>query len=493
MENVYLPVILSSRLRDILMRINDNISSFFLSMEDNQDYAFQYSFFDITEDESTMSFIQANKYQEIPQIRGNGDMVWSCNSRNEIRIGRLINKIAPFYTPSEIEKWVNAFKAEYKNALKNIKFKIVDRYDIAKYYNGKKYSCGNGSLNKSCMRYDQCENYMELYIRNPDKIKMLILQEGKGDLIAGRAILWKLDEPKDTWLLDRIYVKEDSDVILFKKHAEKQGWLYKASQTFDATKVVKEGFEVDINMKVNINGENFKYFPYIDTLLYYNIKEKYLTNVEKEYDSVPHMIKLRETNGGDSGNENFVYDILNKEFINIEDSVYCYYGDGYTHKNNAFFIKEFDEYVYPTELRYSTYHKRFLTSQSSVYSEHIGSFMIGGEVYKVNLDKNGKSYDYFLRNKVNEDYGCVNGKFYLMDLLVKGVDNEYYFKDEYDEKKILEIKNADKKSLDELIKNNSYVREMMGLTNKEDKKKKKKDKKDVPGSHPGPIRYFGQQ
>ena len=31
----------------------------------------------------------------------------------------------------------------------------------------------------------------------------------------------QLDEPKDTWLLDRIYVKEDSDAILFKKYAEK--------------------------------------------------------------------------------------------------------------------------------------------------------------------------------------------------------------------------------------------------------------------------------
>jgi len=470
MENVYLPVILSSRFRDILTRINDNISIFILSMENNQDYAFQYSFFDITDDESTVSFIQANKYQEIPQVRGNGDMVWSCGSRNEIRVGRLINKIAPFYTPSEIERWVNSFKAEYKNALKNIKFKIVEGCEIAKYYNGKRYSRGNGSLNKSCMRYDQCEQYMDLYTKNPDKIKMLILQESR-DLIGGRAILWKLDEPSDTWLLDRIYVKEDSDAILFKKHAEKQGWLYKAAQTFDAVKVVKDGFEINIDMKVHVKGD-FKYFPYMDTLFYYNAKEKYLTNIDKEYEEISNIVKLRETNGADSGNENFVYDVLNKEFINIEDSIFCYYGDGYTHKNNAFFIKEFDEYSYPSELRYSTHHKRFLTSQSSVYSKKIGSFMMEGDVYRVYFDKDRKTFDYLLRNDINKEYEYVDGKFYIMDLLIKGIDDEYYFKDEYDENKIIEINNNDKKALEELIKKNSFVREMMG-SNKEKKKKRK--------------------
>ena len=122
MENTYLPIILSSRFRDILMKINDNISRFILNMEDNYDYSFSFSFLDVTEDESTISFLQGNKYNELPRERGNGDLAWSCSARNEVRAGRLINKIAPCYKDNEIEKWVNSFKAEFKNAQKNIKF-----------------------------------------------------------------------------------------------------------------------------------------------------------------------------------------------------------------------------------------------------------------------------------------------------------------------------------------------------------------------------------
>ena len=466
-----MPIILSSRLRDILCKINDDISKFIMSLEDNNDYTYQFSFLDITEDESTISFLQANKYGEIPKERGNGDAAWSCNARNEIRVGRLINKIAPCYKSFEIEKWVNSFKAEWKNALKNIKFKVVEGHELVKFYNGKRYARGNGSLNKSCMRHDQCAEFMDLYIQNPDKIKMVVLLENK-DVIGGRALLWKLDEPKDTWLLDRIYVKEDSDAILFKKHAEKNGWLYKSAQTFDCTKVVKNDDEVNVDMKVYIKGD-FKYFPYIDTLLYFNKKDNYLTNVDKEYETVPQMIKLRETNGGESGNENFVYDVLNADFINIDDSVFCFYGDGYTHKNNAFFIKEFDEYVYPIELRYSTYHKRFLTIGVSVYSKNLKSFVLEGDVCSVYMNKDRTFFDYFLKTEKDKTFAVSGSNFFHMDLLIKGIDGQYYFKDEYDEAKVLDKKNVDMRTFEEILKNSPFIRESMGLDPRAKAKKKK--------------------
>jgi hypothetical protein len=466
MENTYLPIFLSSRFREILMKINDNVSHFILSLEDNNDYAFPFSFLDSTEDDISISFLQSNKYQELPRERGNGDAAWSCSARNEIRAGRLINKIAPCFKAFEIENWVNSYKAEYKNALKNIKFKIVDGGDILKFYNGRRYGRGNGSLNKSCMRHDQCAEWMEIYIKNPDKIKMLILLEGGSkDVISGRALLWKLDVPDGMWLLDRIYVKEDSDAILFKKYAEKHGWLYKNAQTFDAVKVVKDKEEIYVDMKVHVKGD-YRRFPYIDTLLFYNVKEKYLTNNENEYEKSFDIIKLREINGTDSGNEYFIFDNLNKEFIKAEDSVFCYYGDGYTHKNNAFFIKEFDEYVYPTELRYSTYHKRFLNSNTSNYSKSLGSFIMNSETNRVYFSKDKKKYDYLLKNDYEKTYSRNEGNYYIMDLLVKGIDDEYYFKDEYDEAKILAQKDIEIKILEDLISSSSYVRGALGIVEK---------------------------
>ena len=472
MENSFMTIILSSRLRDILIKIHDDISMFLISLENNNDYTYQFSFLDITEEEGTISFLQTNKFNELPQERGNGDLAWSCKARNEIRIGRLINKITPFYKQFQIEKWVNSFKAEFKNALKNIKFQVIESEDIIKYYNGKRYSRGNGSLNKSCMRHDQCAEWMNLYLNNSDKIKMLILLEEK-DIIGGRALLWKLDEPKDTWLLDRIYVKEDSDAILFKKFAERNGWLYKSAQTFDAVKVIKNGEDINLDMRVNITG-NYKSFPYIDTLLYFNKKDKYLTNIEKDYETISDIVKLRETNGLDSGNENFVMDIINEELIPIVDSCFCFYGDGYTHRNNAFYIKEFDEYVFPTELRYSIYHKRFLNFSSSVYSKNLGSFFMNSEVTKVYFSKDKKIYDYYLNNGLGKIFNHMNGNFYSMDLLIKGIDDEYYFKDEYDEKSVLEQKESQRLILDNLIKSSARIRDLMGIEQKVDKKKRRK-------------------
>lgn len=459
---------LSSRFREILIRLSryDNISKFILNLEDNNDYVYPFSYLDITDSEDQISFIQSNKFKQITQNNENkrniNELLWSSSSRNEVKIGRLIIKLAPNFKPIEIEKFVNLYKAERKNMLKNIKFKIVDGEDIIKYYNGRRYDKGSGSLNKSCMRYDQCANYLDLYKLNSDKIKMLILLDSKNDLLKGRAILWKLNNPNDTWFLDRIYTIDESDTFLFKKHAEKNGWLFKNEQTFDAVNVVKDNQEVFIEMRVNIKGD-FEYFPYIDTLLYYNKKQKYLTNLEKDYIDNSEVVKLREINGQDSGNENFVFDIVNNVFINVDDSIYCYYGDGYTHKNNAIFIKKIDEYCLPAYLRYSTYYGEFLNNRESVYSYKLKSFVKKNDIHKVFLSKDKTTFDYFLKKEIEQNFVLgLDGNYYLKTLMIKGIDDVYYFKDEYDEELIKKIKNQDRYILDEAIKSSKILRELIG-------------------------------
>jgi len=472
---------LSNRFKDILIKITrsgDEISRYILSLENNHDYNYQFSFIDITSSEDQVSFLQSNKYKQISEDgdhRNINELIWTSSSRNEVKIGRLIIKLAPNFKPTEIENFVNQYKSEYKIMLKNIKFKIVEGIDIIKYYNGRKYDKGSGSLNKSCMRHDQCSDYMDLYLMNPDKIKMLILLDDSKDTLKGRAILWKLDTP-DAWLLDRIYTVNDSDVCLFKKHADKNGWLFKNSQTFDAVNVMKNGEDVYVNMKVNIGG-NFKYFPYIDTLLYYNKKDNYLTNDEKDYDNNPNIIKLREINGNDSGNENFVYDMLNDTIININDSIYCFHGDAYTHKNNVYFIDKLNEYCLPTILRYSNYYKEFL-DDNSVYSYVLESFMRKSDVNLVFLSKDRNNYDYFLKKERNISHAlCVNGYYYVIDIMKKGYDDNYYFIDEYDEELIKKLKNKDKLDLEDVIKSsNNYISK---LFNEKQKKKISKKSTDV--------------
>lgn len=473
MENSNLVLTFSSRFKEILNKISDDIvTQFILNLEGNQDYVYSFSFIDITDYEDQISFLQSNKYSQIIKDKDYRDVdgsLWSSTSRNEMKIGRFIMKIAPNFKQQEIENFVNLYKSEYKNSLKNTSFKIVDGEDIIKYYHGRRYYQGNGPLNKSCMRHDNCLKFLELYKMNPDKIKMVVLLDNERDLLKGRALLWKLDVPKDMWLLDRIYTTTDSDVFLFKKYAEKNGWLYKENQTFDCVNVIENKEKKFIEMRIWINDDNFLFFPYIDTLLYYNKREKYLTNSEKDYDELSDVIKLREINGNDSGNENFVFDVINNEIISISDSTYCYFGEGYTHRNNAFFIKHLDEYCFSNNLRYSILSKNFLPVNVTVYSYNLKSFIDRRESVKVFFSKDKNKFDYFLKKDLNNRIiKYYDDNYYLIDLMIKGIDGYYYFKDEYDEEKLKNIKKLENDELKKAISNSKFLNDLFS------KKKKKK-------------------
>lgn len=149
-------------------------------------------------------------------------------NRQEVRIGRLIrtllnsNKIS--VTDSEIEKFVNDFKGTLKvinDAFSN--FQIVEGDDLGFWYHRKNYLEPNkGSLGSSCQAVGRLD-WLEIYIKNPDTVKLLILKsEDNPDKIVGRSLLWKLENGEI--LMDRIYTMRDSDTKIFKDYAKHMGW-----------------------------------------------------------------------------------------------------------------------------------------------------------------------------------------------------------------------------------------------------------------------------
>lgn len=426
MENTYMPLIFSNRLKNLLMSIEDDISSHLLMLENNNDYTFPFSFIDISDDENSLTFLPLNKYNDIPKLKGYGDLIWTIKSRNAIRNGRFVNKIIPFYNQHSIEKWVNSFKAEYKNSLRNIKLNIVDGQELVKLYNGRYYSRGNGTLNKSCMRHDSCSEFMKIYDLNRDKIKMVVLMEN--DFVSGRAILWKLDEPDGRYLMDRIYVKEDSDAIIFIKYAESNGWLYKTNQSYDCVNVINNGKSEFIKMKIHLNSKySYNYYPYIDTLLYYNVKDHYLTNDDNEYFNVPEIIKLRDINGKDHGNENYIYDIYNKKYLKANDATYCYYGDGYTSNDDAIYVEEYDEYALPDQVVFSKHHNKYILKKYSVFSKKMEDYLLKSECNLVYFDSDEKTSDYLLKSGLGYDHFMYNaGNFYYVDIIKKDKNTGKY-------------------------------------------------------------------
>lgn len=235
------------------------------------------------------------------------DKVWS-SSRNPYRIGRWANSILNLagenFSNSDIEKFVNDYKSNI-SILNDAfsKFDVVDRYDIHHWYHNRNYESESGTLGSSCMA-GVPDKVLQLYIQNPNVCKLVILYSDDGsikngkyksDKIVGRALLWELSDGRT--FMDRIYTIRDSDVNLFKKYAEHNGWWCKKEQNTSSNFTMSKG-DVNINsgtLKVLLDISSFDYYPYLDTLSYINFSEYFLTNDDKlDYDQC-----LDETYDGD--------------------------------------------------------------------------------------------------------------------------------------------------------------------------------------------------
>lgn len=218
------------------------------------------------------------------------DKVWST-SRNPYRIGRWTNSILNLagesFSNSDIEKFVNDYKSNISILNDSFsKFDVVDRYDIHHWYHNRNYESVSGTLGSSCMA-GVPDKVLQLYIQNPNVCRLVILYSDNGSLkdgkyksnkIVGRALLWKLSDGRT--FMDRIYTIKDSDVNLFKKYAEHNGWWCKKEQNTSSKFSMSKG-DININsgtLKVLLDDPYFDYYPYLDTLSYINYEKKYLTN-----------------------------------------------------------------------------------------------------------------------------------------------------------------------------------------------------------------------
>jgi hypothetical protein len=237
--------------------------------------------------------------------------IWN-QSRNPIGVGRFIRKMIPFLgqkvKDSDIEDFVNEFKSVI-NIFNDIflKFDVVQGRDIYKFYRSSNSVMG-GTLGNSCM-IDASEQYFYIYINNPEKIKMVVLYDGNGEIndgeyksnkIVGRALLWKTDQ--GDMFMDRIYYTEDSQKDLFKKYADKNGWWSKktADSRDDFDVVMGEQIKGNVSYTVKISNWEYK-FPYMDSLQYLLDDHGILTNDDsKNYSKV-----LTNTPGDEDGDDDY--------------------------------------------------------------------------------------------------------------------------------------------------------------------------------------------
>jgi hypothetical protein len=148
--------------------------------------------------------------------------------RQEIRIGRIIRLILQANSITKPAAAIEVFVNEFRSILSILndvfsRFEIVEGDDLGFWYNRNNYQDPHrGTLGTSCQAVGNLR-WLEIYIDNPQTVKLLILKsEDTDSKIVGRALLWSLENGQK--LVDRIYVTKDSDRNIFLEYAKQNEW-----------------------------------------------------------------------------------------------------------------------------------------------------------------------------------------------------------------------------------------------------------------------------
>lgn len=364
-----IPLIFSDRFRNLIHKIDHPISTKLLNAERNSENQ-KSSFIDLDDsDLDKISFITSTKAAEvIADVKGinkdEKDIEFSPTTYIDVKysdftrtamyskyrsvtsIGKLINKLFPKEFPpsgkpgEDIQSFTNKFKSgRDMKALEE-----VTGDDIVTYYSRDSYINGeqtDGSLGNSCMRYDECDEYIQFYADNPKVCSLLILRDEENpDKIKGRALVWKLSEPYKRTFMDRIYTADGYDEELFKSYAKKNGWLYKYRQNSgDGEQIVDTEENTQDYMTLVVSGvkeSSTDKYPYVDTLRYFYHEDGILSS---DSDRGGAMWTLQDTEGGyEADDEGRYVDFYGRSYPE-DDLIYCELGDDYRLEDDAVYLE----------------------------------------------------------------------------------------------------------------------------------------------------------
>lgn len=234
------------------------------------------SYIDITNRNDTISFLPKDRIERL-SIWNDDDpeskkLLYSTPLRQEMKLSKFIQMINPYTDKKSLDMKINTYKSAYNNLiLANHNFKIVSGEEIRFWYNEDNYYPGSGSLNKSCMRNRM--DKLDVFCNSPDKVRLLIMIDENNKLM-GRALLWKVDEPK-CFYLDRIYTVFEEDEISFIKYAMDRNWRY-----------FKRDQDLPMYVFMNKDFGDSSRNPFMDTFYFFCYEgpkgRNYLTNKSRD-------------------------------------------------------------------------------------------------------------------------------------------------------------------------------------------------------------------
>jgi len=207
-------------------------------------------------------------------------LIWS-KFRNNMKVGRLVRGILTSagidFAERDIETFVNKYKSQFDIVNDGFKlFELVKGDDIAKWYSYENYYSLDSTLGNSCMR-SVYHTYFNIYCKNSNCSLLVLFSDDTKMKIKGRALVWKTVQ--GDIFMDRIYTNSDSDVNMFIKYSQYNGWWRKMSQTSSSNFNVTDGnIQKNVRYSVQLEESKFTKYPYMDSLKNINFKSKLISN-----------------------------------------------------------------------------------------------------------------------------------------------------------------------------------------------------------------------
>lgn len=304
------------------------------------------------------------------------DSLWK-EQRGEVKIGKFTKKLHKdnglTIADSIVEKFVNDFKATY-DFDKNLeqKMELVSGEGIKKWYLSDNYVSKSGQLGNSCMRYEKCQKYFDIYVKNPEVCSLLVMySDSTKTKISGRALVWK--DTNGDIVLDRVYTSKDSDVMVFLKYAESKGWAQVSYKTRT------------IQLKKDLI---YDFYPYIDNFYIFNHEKFYLTNNESNWPSEGYW-KLQNTDGTYTSDEG-IWSEYHGEYIERDSAIWCEGVGDYVHSDEAIYLEYRDMYASPVESTvYSNWSDQTYYLDDTVHSEVMNDYLLTDEVKVIFINYHG--------------------------------------------------------------------------------------------------------
>lgn len=291
----------------VLKTVDSKLSKELLNLINKDDVITPFNALDLGDSGDTIKFTSDRQLQR--KLSSGLEPMNVFNGSISLQMGAVGRSISKILSDNGIEcehtdildfvpKWKSAY-VTYINKKNQEDFPIdeVRGEEIRDWYLEDNYCYDarelyKGTISKSCMRFEECQDYLDIYVRNPEKISLIILTEKKEgkETLRARALLWNTEN--NGYYLDRVYYTSSEELELI--------WNWAVEKYKVETGHHKKMPKLFCKLKP---GERYSAYPYMDTMCYYDKNKAILYNYIPTDESTTshlreHLLYLQDTEGG---------------------------------------------------------------------------------------------------------------------------------------------------------------------------------------------------